>query len=84
MCPTPPTTARSRCCGLGANGVLSSRFQRKKGCSSGGEAGPSGLGPWLTRSHECAVEGCLELEDASRCLNVKCFLLAERCSETQN
>lgn len=41
MCPTPQTTARSRCCGLGANGVLSSRFQKKSGCSSGGEAGPS-------------------------------------------
>lgn len=44
MCPTPRTTARSRCCGLGANGVSCSRFRRKKGYSRGGEAGPSGSG----------------------------------------
>lgn len=63
MCPTPRTTARSRCCGLGANGVLSSRFPRKSGYSSGGEAGPcfGSLGP-----RECAVKGWPEPEDASK------------------
>lgn len=81
MCPTPRTTARSRCCGLGANGVLSSRFPRKSGYSSGGEAGPcfGSLGP-----RECAVKGWPEPEMLPRFLILKCFLFAERCSETQN
>lgn len=60
---TPRTTARSRCCGLGANGVLSSRFPRKKGYSSGGEYRSlllRSLGP-----RECAMKGYLEPEDGS-------------------
>lgn len=42
-CQTPLTTARSRCCGPGARGGLSSRCQRRRGCSSGGRTGPGGL-----------------------------------------
>lgn len=41
MCQTPQTAARSRCSGLEAKGVLSSRCQRRRGCSRGGK----GQGP---------------------------------------
>ena len=49
-CPTPLTTAGSRCCGPEAKGGLSSRCRRRRGCSSGGRnlaggwAGPRGPG----------------------------------------
>lgn len=43
-CPTPRTTAGSRCCGPGASDASSSRSRRRSGCSSGGRSRGGGAG----------------------------------------